>query len=275
MGGDDPDPPKEPPAKRARPDPGASEATTTDEVQKTGSSPPAPDPSVTEIFYTSRRFGRVSFYAAPHRLLKRTPWHRRDEVAQGKAFWEYCSPVIKDAQLFIGSVHGHKLPENFSFVEGLELKLAGCARPELEGVRALALLGGKLLITLSEESPHYLNNLQYELSKHHMDHVVVATPNGGAPSLADMERCVARIRQCVEAGGLAVVHCHAGEGRTGCLLAAYLCRVQGMAPPKAIAHLRTYRHRSLQGWCPKDNAYGANPVQVKQLELYAQQYPPT
>lgn len=33
MGGDDPDPPKEPPAKRARPDPGASEDTATDEVR--------------------------------------------------------------------------------------------------------------------------------------------------------------------------------------------------------------------------------------------------
>ena len=46
--------------------------------------------------------------------------------------------------------------------------------------------------------------------------------------------------------GAAVIHCHAGEGRTGVILAAYLCKSKGMKADKAIAFLQTHRHRSLQ-----------------------------
>ena len=48
--------------------------------------------------------------------------------------------MVKDNQLFIHSVKGQKLPENFSFVEGYDLRLAGCAKPELDEAEALTLL---------------------------------------------------------------------------------------------------------------------------------------
>jgi len=130
----------------------------------------------------------------------------------------------------------------------------------------------KLLITLSEETEHYIGNLRFALNKHEIKHLVHMTPNGGAPSLQDIDDCVAHIEACISKQGAAVIHCHAGEGRTGVILAAYLCKSKGMKADKAIAFLQTHRHRSLQGWCQKDNAYNNNLVQIKQLEKYVAQY---
>ena len=57
-----------------------------------------------------------------------------------QVFWEFCEPIVKDNQLFVRAAKSQKLPENFSFVDGYELRLAGCAKPELEEAEALALL---------------------------------------------------------------------------------------------------------------------------------------
>lgn len=51
-------------------------------------------------FYTSQRFGKVAFYAAPHKLLKRTPWTRQLELAKGHQFWRYCTPMGPSAAAY-------------------------------------------------------------------------------------------------------------------------------------------------------------------------------
>jgi len=62
-------------------------------------------------------------------------------------FWRYCTPVVKNSQLFLQAARGKKLPENFSFVAGLEMRVAGCARPEIEEIEALAELVQLLPLT--------------------------------------------------------------------------------------------------------------------------------
>lgn len=67
----------------------------------------------------------------------------------------------------------------------------------------------------------------------------------GTPSLEDLERCVTWIDAQVEAGRAVAVHCFAGVGRTGTVLAAWMVS-QGMDPDAAIEELRRLRPGSVE-----------------------------
>ena len=58
------------------------------------------------------------------------------------------------------------------------------------------------------------------------------------PGLDAMARAVDFIVQERGAGRTVLVHCLAGEGRTGCVLAAYLIRARRMGADEAMAEIR-------------------------------------
>ena len=67
----------------------------------------------------------------------------------------------------------------------------------------------------------------------------------GTPSIEDLKRCVAWIDEQVEAGKGVAVHCFAGIGRTGTVLASWMV-AQGLDPDAAIRALRGKRPGSVE-----------------------------
>jgi atypical dual specificity phosphatase len=66
-----------------------------------------------------------------------------------------------------------------------------------------------------------------------------------APDEETLRRCVAFLEDAIRSGGRALVHCHAGYGRTGTVLAAFLV-AQGEDPRRAIERVRALRPGSIE-----------------------------
>jgi atypical dual specificity phosphatase len=62
-----------------------------------------------------------------------------------------------------------------------------------------------------------------------------------APSIDLMEKGVEFIEEQIKQGRTVLVHCLAGEGRTGCVLAAYLIRTRGIGAERALSVLRSIK----------------------------------
>lgn len=71
-------------------------------------------------------------------------------------------------------------------------------------------------------------------------HLHISTVDNTAPTLDDLKRGIAFIRQEIEAGGKVYVHCAAGVGRAPTMAAAYLVST-GLSPQEAWGEIRAVR----------------------------------
>jgi atypical dual specificity phosphatase len=123
-------------------------------------------------------------------------------------------------------------PTGFVWVE--EGRLAGSGYPASRAqVEWLVKAGVGSILTLTEQPlpAEWLNG---------MDVVVYHVPmkDHEVPGVESMERAVEFIEDRIDKGSAVLVHCLAGQGRTGCVLSAYLIRTRRIGAEEAMDALR-------------------------------------
>lgn len=146
-------------------------------------------------------------------------------------------------------------PMNFSFVDE---HVCGSARIMSErDVDWLVKKGVNAIISLTEDRvpSTWLNtkNISYK-------HVPVR--NHRAPTTDQLDECVNFIEQNGQDDGKTLIHCAAGKGRTGTVIAAYICHRDNVSAEISIEQIRAIRSASVE----KNPASGQEQA-VKSYEL--------
>jgi atypical dual specificity phosphatase len=130
-------------------------------------------------------------------------------------------------------------PYNFSWVDAPTLAAMG--RPtDLEELSWLRGQGIEIVLTLTE-NPLRRDWLQEAgLLGLHVP-VIDMTP----PTIEQLHECVTAIAKAQDRKMGIAIHCYAGKGRTGTILAGYFVH-RGMDPGDAIAHVRLTRPGSIE-----------------------------
>jgi len=137
-------------------------------------------------------------------------------------------------------VHGKitKRPTNFSWL--IDEKLAGSGMPttfdELDWVLKQ---GIKSIITMTENSlpDSWIKDLNY---------LHIPTPDLTAPQMDEIDTAVEFIHEKINSKEPVMVHCAAGMGRAGTILACYLIKYQKHSAKGAITKIRKKRPGSIQ-----------------------------
>lgn len=131
-------------------------------------------------------------------------------------------------------------PTNFSWV--VEGKLAGSGLPMTEDeFEWLVDQGIKSVVTVREVA---LPSDWFDGND--IDYMHLQVEDFGAPTIEELDQAVNFIDQQIANGRPAMVHCAAGKGRTGAVIAAYLVKKQNLTAKQAIAKLRGIRPGSVQ-----------------------------
>jgi len=123
-------------------------------------------------------------------------------------------------------------PTGFVWVE--RGRLAGSGYPASRGqVEWLVRSGIRTILTLTE------NPLPAELTDGlGVSSVHVAMRDHEPPMFESIESAVKIIETETSAGRPVLVHCLAGEGRTGCVIASYLIKTRGVGAEEALRRIR-------------------------------------
>lgn len=130
-------------------------------------------------------------------------------------------------------------PHGFTWVE--QPQLGALARPSsLEDLLWLRRQGIELLISLTEDRPRrdWINEAGLLL-------LHVPVEDMAAPTQAQLEHCLSAIARARQQNMGVAIHCGAGLGRTGVVLACYLVE-KGLAAQNAIAKVRRMRPGSIE-----------------------------
>ena len=138
-------------------------------------------------------------------------------------------------------------PENFSWL--IENKLAGSAIPtSKDEVQWLHEQGVKSIVTIREEplDNDWINKINY---------LHVLSDDMGVPTFEDLAHSIDFIHERIQNNEPVLVHCLAGMGRTGTILACYMIKYQKMSAEDAIQHIREKRHGSIQSFVQEEMIY--------------------
>lgn len=118
-------------------------------------------------------------------------------------------------------------------------RLAGCAEPGVSAaidydMDLLHNMGITHLITLTEKDLD-----QSALARNGLCNIHLPIYDREAPSMAQTYMLVRRMQVLLDQGAVLAVHCRAGIGRTGTILAAWLIREGGLSASNAISRLRS------------------------------------
>ena len=138
-------------------------------------------------------------------------------------------------------------PDNFSWI--IEKKLAGSAIPtSKEEVDWLKEEGVKSIVTIREEplEEEWLEDINY---------LHIHSNDMGVPEFDDLINSVDFLHQRITNDEPVMVHCLAGLGRTGTILACYMIKYEQMSADDAIQKVRNERHGSNQSYSQQEKMY--------------------
>ena len=141
-----------------------------------------------------------------------------------------------------GTVAGR--PTNFSWI--IQGKLAGSGMPTTHGeFEWIKDQGIRAVVTMTE------NPLPSEWTSG-TEYIHLPTPDLRAPDAEKIVQAANFIHENIGAGRPVMVHCAAGLGRAGTILACYLVRYGGYEPRDAVSEIRRKRPGSIQSAEQKD-----------------------
>ena len=135
-------------------------------------------------------------------------------------------------------------PDNFSWL--IENKLAGSAIPtSKDEINWLQEQGVKSIVTIREEplDENWVEDVKY---------LHVISNDMGVPEFSDLVNSVDYIHKRITEDEPVMVHCLAGLGRTGTILACYLIKYEKISAKNAIQKIREKRHGSIQSFTQEE-----------------------
>lgn len=136
------------------------------------------------------------------------------------------------------------MPHNFSFV--IPDKLAGMGRPPYDGEElrrelfTLRRQGVGGLVCLAEMPPR-----REVVEEEGLEFLHLPVVDFAPPTLEQVRQMAGFVDRVTRAGQAVAVHCGAGLGRTGTMLACYLVHL-GETPENAVRSIRTIRPGSIE-----------------------------